>query len=268
MTASAPEIRVVSELPEYRFVRLRNLPRSPEKGQLPEYCSEYRAKNLSADARTIERLGWIVTSEASLGRFEVITFVSGFDPGTSALCFAHNANIAVFDRGEVVALAYAKRPYRGPDSASNPTPLGIVEPLADKSGLLVLTDPPGAPVGELRAEDGNLRLSGRAKAHTYCGGRATVPDVYEKGIDVARRVLLARGWVPERPAERPGEGDMAHDMAQIGLVEAETCSGTGVGYCAWTYRGKAGLLHVVTVGGDPEPANNVVVGYNVECSPP
>lgn len=263
-TANASELRVVSELPDYRFVRLHDLPSSPEKGRLDEACSGYRAEKLSDVARAVEQLGWIVTSEAPLGRFKVVTFTSGFDPGTSALCFSHNANIAVYDNGTLVALAYAKRPYRGPDSDANPIPLGVVEAIEDKSGLLILTDPPGAPVGELRGDDEYLRLTARAKQHTYCQGRASVPDIYAKGIRAVRKKLLAQGWVPARPAEAPGEGDRARDMAQNGLLEAQTCSGTGVGYCAWTYRSTAGLLHVITVGSDFEPA---VVGYNVECTP-
>jgi len=263
----ASGLRVTSELPEYQFVKLRTLPRSPESARPDEYCSGYRAKRLSSVAYGVEKLGWIVTSEAPLGRFKVITFTSGFDPGTSALCFTHNANIAVFERDAVVALAYAKRPYRGPNSNSKPSPLGVVEPLADKSGLLVWTDPPGSPVGELHADGESIRLVARAHEHTYCNGRTKVPDLYERGIDAARRVLLSQGWVPERPADPPGEGDMARDMAAKGLIEAETCSGTGVGYCAWNYRSEEALLHVATVGGEPEPADNTVVSYNVECRP-
>jgi hypothetical protein len=151
------------------------------------------------------------------------------------------------------------------DSASNPIPLGVVEPLEDGTGLLVWTDPPGVPVGELRLQGGSLRLTSRARDHAYCQGQAKVPDIYGKGIDVARRMLFAQGWKPERPAEKPGDFDMAHEMAEKGLVEAEACAGTGVGYCSWNYRGKADELRVITVGGGEQPADNTVSGYSVGC---
>ena len=261
-------LRVASDLEEYQLIPMHSLPRSPEKSALDAYCSGYRAAKQSPLARSIEKLGWIVTSEAPLGRFRAVSFASGFNPGTSALCFARNANIAVFEGNALVALAYPKRPYQGPDSNSNPIPLGIVEPLEDGPGLLIWTDPPGVPVGELRVEGESLRLTARAKEHAYCQGRARVPDIYEKGIDTARRMLFARGWKPQRPAEKPGDGDMAREMAKQGLIEAEACSGTGVGFCNWAYRGKAGLLHVTTVGGAPEPANDTVSSYDVECGTP
>jgi len=259
-------LRVESDLREYQFMPLHRLPHSPEKSALGQYCSAYRAAKQSPLARSVEKLGWIVTSEAPLGRYRAVSFASGFDEGTSAMCFARNANVAVFDGDALVALAYAKRPYTGPNSNSNPVPLGVVEPLEDSTGLRVWTDPPGMPVGELRVVGDSLRLTARAKEHAYCRDRARVPDIYGKGIDSARRMLFAQGWKPMRPSETPGEFDMALEMAKKGLIEAEACSGTGVGYCRWNYRGKAGLLHVVTAGGEEKPADNWVSGYRVECN--
>jgi hypothetical protein len=69
-----------------------------------------------------------------------------------------------------------------------------------------------------------------------------------------------------RPKEKPGEYDAAAGLAKRGVVEADSCSGTGVGYCGFNYRGPAGVLHVTTVGGDPDPGEDAVVGYGVECS--
>lgn len=263
--AQTSGLRLKSDLGDYQLIPLSRLPRSPEKSALDQYCSEYRATKQSPLARSVEKLGWIVTSEAALGRFRAVSFASGFNEGTSSLCFARNANIAVFEGNALVALAYAKHPSQNSDSSWDPT-LGVVEPLEDGRGLLIWTDPPGTPVGELRVEGASLRLTALAKEHDYCHGRARVPDIYGKGIDTARRMLFARGWKPERPTEKPGEGDMAREMAKKGLIEAEGCAGTGVGYCGWTYRGKAGLLNVTTVGGELEPADNTVSRYDVACN--
>lgn len=260
---AAPRIaalQVGSDLSDYAFVAMRHLPRSPENGVLDEGCTGYRTEKPSPLAKSVERLGWIVTSEAPLGRYRVITFASGFDPGTSALCFARNANLAVFDGEALVALAYAKHPYRGPDDPANPVPLGRVELLEDATGLLVWTDPPGVPVGELRLVSQGLRLTARSPHHTYCQGLAVVPDIYGKPIADARRMLLEQGWRPRRPAEQPDAFERALGGADVDTPELESCSGTGVGYCAWNYSGKAAALGVVTVGED-----HTVSSYGVTC---
>jgi hypothetical protein len=265
-TAETGGLSVASELPDHAFVRLGTLPPSPETAPVADHCSQYAAAPESPAAQVVAKAGWIVTSEAPLAGFTVVSFASGFDPGTSARCFARNANIAVFKGEALVALAYRKPPPDGePEQEGYRAPLGPVVALEDASGLLVFTDPPGAPIGELKGDAKALRLTARSPRHAFCGGKAVVPDIYDMGIDRARKLLLAQGWTPELPAEAPNQYDLAHDMALRGLIEAETCSGTGVGYCAWHYRGKAGRLGVTTVGGTSDPADNIVVGYGVLC---
>lgn len=256
-SAAAASLQARSDIKGVSLVALATLPHSPEKAPIDEYCEGYRAKKLTAAGRQVAGLGWIVTSEASLGRYRVVTFASGFTPGTSALCFARNPNIAVFDGVRPVALAYGSRRAEGA--------LGVVEPL-ESGALLIWGDPPGAPVGELRQEAGGLRLTAIAPQRAFCRGRAVVPNVYGKPLDAARRILIAHGWRPLRPSEKPGEFDTAADLARRGVVEAQTCSGTGVGYCEFKYRAPAGVLGLTTVGGEPKPADNTVVSYDVDCA--
>jgi hypothetical protein len=246
-----------SDIKGASLISLGALPRSPEKGSLDSYCEGYRAKSLTAVGRQVAKLGWIVTSEGPLGRYRVVTFVSGFTPGTSAMCFARNANIGIFDGAGLVALAYTSRSADGP--------LGTVEPL-ESGDLLVWSDPPGSPVGELHAEKNGLRLMAIEPTRTFCGRRAVVPNVYGKPIDAARKILIAHSWRPLRPSEIPNDLNLAADFAKRGIIEAENCAGTGAGYCAFNYRSPAGVLHVTTAGGESEPADNSVVRYSVTCS--
>lgn len=246
-----------SDIKGASLVSLATLPRSPENGSLDEYCQGYRAKKLTDLGRQVEKLGWIVTSQAQLGRYQVVSFASGFDPGTSALCSARNANIGVFNGSKLVALAYTAR--------SADWRLGVVEPLESGALLVWGGDGEGAPIGELHAENDALRLTAIAPERTFCQGRAVVPNVYGKPLDAARKVLIAHGWRPQRPSESPGETDLAADFAKQGIIEAESCAGTGVGYCEFNYRGPSGVLSMTTVGGEPEPANNTVVRYSVGC---
>ena len=244
-------LRTKSDIEGKSLVAVGALPHSPENGSLDQYCEGYRAKKLTATGSQVAKLGWIVTSEAPLGSYQIVTFASGFNPGTSGLCFARNANIAIFNGPSLVALAYSSR--------SAKRPLGVTEPL-ESGALLIWTDPPGFPVGELHEENNGLRLTAVSPERTFCNRQAVVPNVYGKPIDAARKFLIARGWRPMRPRERPDELDWARHLARQGVVEAETCSGTGMAYCGFNYRSSAGRLSVTTAGENPR-----VVSYKVDC---
>lgn len=256
--ASADPVHTASDIAGASLVPLSALPRSPEHGSLDDFCSGYSAKTTSAAGRQVATLGWIVTSEASLGRYQVVTFASGFERGTSGICFPRNANVAIFNGTDLIALAYTAR--------AADWHLGIAEPL--ESGALLIWEGSGVgmPIGELREENGGLRLTRVAAEHTFCHGRAVVPNVYGKPLDVARKILLSHGWKPLRPRETPDGLGVGKALVKRGIVEVEACSGTGVGYCAFNYRSPAGVLRTITVGGDPEPANNNLVRYGVTCS--
>lgn len=254
---NAPKPTNTSEVAGASLVALKALPRSPETSAIDPYCRGYEAEKLTATGRQVASLGWIVTSEAPLGRYQVVTFVSGFTPGTSGICFGRNANIGIFEAGKLMALAYSAKSAEGL--------LGVVEPLESGALLIWGADGPGPPVGELRDEEGRVRLTAVAKARSYCGRRAVVPNVYGKPLDTARKALIAGGWRPQRPSEAPEWGSAA-DLAKAGVIEVEDCSGTGVGYCGFKYRGAVGVLSVITIGGGAEPAGNRVVSYDVDCA--
>ncbi len=259
--ASADTLRTASDLAGASLVPLGTLPRSPENGTLDEFCTRYRVKAASEAGREVAKRGWIVTSDAPLGRYRVVTFASGFKPGTSGICYARNGNLGVFDGASLVALAYTSR--------AAGWQLGMAEPLESGALLVWGGDGPAPPVGELREDNGGVRLTRVAAERTFCHGRAVVPNVYGKPLDAARQILIAHGWQPLRPREKPDPTDGAATLAKHGIVEAEACSGTGMGYCALTYRSAAGVLGVTTAGGEPDqPSANTVFDYQVACRKP
>nr|WP_249189165.1 hypothetical protein [Burkholderia cenocepacia] len=251
-------MRTGSDIAGASLVPLGTLPHSPERGSLDPFCTQYRAKTTTAAGRAVAWRDWIVTSEAPLGRYTVVTFASGFNAGTSAICFVRNGNIGVFDGTTLVALGYT--------ASKAGWQLGSVDRMENGALLVWGGNGPGAPVGELHEASGGLRLTRVAAERAFCDGRAVVPNVYAKPLDVARRILIAHGWQPLRPREKPDAMDGAATLAKHGIVEAEACSGTGVGYCALRYRNAAGVLGVTTVGGEPdEPSANTVIDYQVGC---
>lgn len=251
-TAPGPA-RLESAIPGMVLVALADLPRSPETGAVDEYCEDHRGDAESAAGRAVEGRGWIVTSEAPLGRYRVVSFVSGFDPATSGICTARNGNIGVFDGDRPVALAYAP-------TGSGTIP-GRVEPMEGGALLVWGGDYPGPPLGELRLDGDRPRLTGIAAEQTFCDRTATVPNVYGLSIEAARTKLIAGGWRPLAPDEAPDPYDRAAELARNGMIEAQHCSGTGMGYCALRYRGPAGVLEVTTAGDEPP----LVLVYGVTC---
>ncbi|RQU84414.1 hypothetical protein DF133_28440 [Burkholderia cenocepacia] len=257
-TASAEPLRTGSDIAGASLVPFGTLPRSPENGSLDPFCTQYRAKTTMAAGREVAQRNWIVTSEAPLGRYTVVTFASGFSAGTSAICFARNGNIGVFDGTTLVALGYTARKANWQ--------LGSADRLESGALLIWGGDGPAPPVGELHEHNGELRLTRVAAESTHCNGHAVVPNVYGKPLDAARKILIAHGWQPLRPREKPDAMDGAATLAKHGIVEAEACSGTGMGYCALRYRNAAGVLGVTTVGGEPDrPSANTVIDYQVAC---
>lgn len=179
-----------SEVPGVALVALSDLPRSPESGAVDEACEGYRAKGLTATGEAVAARGWVVVSEARLGRYRVVSFVSGFDPGTSAICFGRNGNVGVFDGTRLVALAYDTS-AESASFGSNRT-AGRLEPM-DNGALLVWGDSPGSPLGELHLGQDGLRLTPTAAERSFCQRKVVVPNVYDKPIQTARRALLAPG---------------------------------------------------------------------------
>ncbi|WP_052007133.1 hypothetical protein [Burkholderia paludis] len=260
-TASAATLHTASDIAGASLVPLGVLPHSPEHGALDPFCTQYRAKTTTAASREVEKRGWLVTSEAPLGRYTVVTFASGFSAGTSAICFTRNGNLGVFDGTTLVALGYTAR-HAG-------WQLGSADRLENGALLIWGGDGPAPPAGELHATRDGLRLTRVADTRTDCQGRAVVPNVYGKPLDAARRILIAHGWQPLRPREPPNATDGAATLAKHGIVEAEACSGTGMGYCALRYRSAAGVLGVTTAGGEPDkPSANTVIDYQVACRKP
>jgi hypothetical protein len=65
----------------------------------------------------------------------------------------------------------------------------------------------------------------------------------------ARKVILAMGWMPA--GEDCGGGGTG-EATCVDFPEIDSCSGTGVGYCAMTFRRGDRCLDVVTTEGAPE----------------
>ena len=70
----------------------------------------------------------------------------------------------------------------------------------------------------------------------------------------ARKALLAKGWEPRETFGVDADGARwsqfadAGDLYRAGMVEVESCSGTGANYCTFNYRRKSECLSLQTEG--------------------
>lgn len=80
----------------------------------------------------------------------------------------------------------------------------------------------------------------------------------------ARKVLLADGWTPMKN----DNVDLEHNVVKnLGFIEMDTCSGTGVGYCnfTWWKEPDGPLLTITTVGNDETQGGEPTVsGYRID----
>jgi hypothetical protein len=251
------EARIAGSEQGFSVAAMDALPKAPAGAGLSDFCKRYAANPISEASRTVRGQGWTVTGEAKLGTLLAVSFASKFEPATSGTCFIRDGNVALFDGGRLLAIAYAPK--------GSKSSIGRIEPLEGGNARIWDGDPPGQPVADLRLEDGRMRIEPVAPSETLCGGKAVVPNIYGMPIDRARKALGENGWRPV-PGD-PNAGDprfgRERDLRKRGIVEVDGCSGTGFGYCSFTYKGASGGLSVTTMGDGDLP---VVSGYDATCS--
>ncbi|MBP0580053.1 PASTA domain-containing protein [Labrys sp. LIt4] len=246
-----------SEVKGVVFRLLTTLPRAPGPVEGADECSHLTVKPTSEAGRLVADRGWAVTGEAKLGTaLRAVSFAGGFEPGTSGTCLVNDGNVGVFDGSKLVALLYAEKGAKAT--------LGRLEAL-EGGGVRVLDgDYLATPLGDIRSiDDYKFEFNPVAANDSVCGGRAKVPNINNMSIDKARAALRANGWVPVPSSEQDRADSRVADLVKLGVVEAEACSGTGLGYCSYNYRSEAGTLSVTTAGDNDYPS---VTDYAVKCN--
>jgi hypothetical protein len=254
------QLRVESYVPGIAFSSVQSLPRSPVSERSD--CYQPAKKVSSAAAAEVAAAGWGVTGEVTVGRFRAVALIAGARAGTSGSCLLSQGNLAIFDGTRLLAIGYAT-------SASKVT-IGGVEQVAPDVIRLWDGDYLSQPIADIRPSNGSpvdggtLAVLPLASEQRFCGGHAVVPNIYGMPIDVARRLLGIEKW--SAMPHKPDRGDVADgregNLVKRGILEVESCSGIGFGYCSFRYKGPAGDLQVTTVGDDDLPD---VSGYRVGC---
>jgi hypothetical protein len=247
-----------STVPGIRFIALAQLPRAPASAKSQKECDWLLVKPKTPGGRAAAALGWGVTAEAPLGAYEAVSFASQFTPSTSSSCEITQGNLAIFKDQQLIALAYAAKGAK--QSIGRVTVLQ--EGLRIWDGDLV-----ASPIAELNFLDGYLfRIDPLASQDSVCAGQGTVPNIYGKPINQARQALISKGWEPlKNPRDLAANKNQYFreiNLSQRGVVEVDSCSGTGFAFCGYYYR-KGSMELIVTTDGDDEFPG--VVNYSTAC---
>ncbi|MBT0669304.1 hypothetical protein HT136_13110 [Novosphingobium profundi] len=253
---ASPALSLTSTAPAIRLAAVPEVPVHKGGASGQEFCSQFVKKPASAAARAVRDAGWAVTGEASQGGYELVSFAGAMEPGTSGTCTLEKGNLAFFKDGKIQAIAYGRK--------EDDLAIGLVE--AGESGLRIRDGDvlhQNAAIISIGA-NGAIRIAPMPAKEAVCTGTAAVPKIQDLPIDKARTLLLKAGWNP-RPRSEPVsqiEDGRAYDLVQQGVVEVDSCSGTGMAYCSFEYTGPAGDLSVTTVGDGEWPT---VSDYGVTC---
>ncbi len=219
-----------------------------------QYCSGIIAAPRSAAGKAVRDAGWVVTGEARAGGYDAVSFVGSVESGTSGTCNYEDGNVALFSDGAIKAIAYGAKPAQ--------LAIGLINA---ENGVVKIYD--GDFLHEQAAEmkvagNGSVSITPLAKVEKVCG--AGLPNIQGMPINTARDKLIKAGWkpVPRKESVREAEDSRAFELAQAGVTEVDSCSGTGMGYCGFDYHGTRGHLSVVTVGDGQWPT---VTRYSADC---
>ncbi|NPD17701.1 hypothetical protein HOY34_21210 [Xinfangfangia sp. D13-10-4-6] len=257
--ALAQEIEgFTSDHADYAVVAISTLPAAPEP-KAEAFCGNLIAGASTPAGRVVEGQGWAVTAELPLGPLTAVSFVGTQIEGTSGSCEFLNGNVGIFQGADLLAIVYGTNVER---------PLiGRIEPFAANAVRIWDGDLLSQPAADLDLSgEGYVRVLLLAASEQFCDGSRSVPLIYGLQITEARARLAEQGWSPADhgpPEGRPDERSAA--LAGSGLIEAESCAGTGFGFCAFDYVAGTDILSVITAGEGPEGGSPVVSGYDVSC---
>jgi hypothetical protein len=230
--------RASSEIKGISIAPASVLPAAPASAKKRTDCEDFLIKPKTAAGQLVAAKGWAVTGEVKIGSYTAVSFVGRLEFVGSGTCMMTRGNIGIFD-DKLLGIAYTKQADDGL--------IGTVTQL-DGGGARLYDGNLGAPVADLKLTDvGEFSLTSLAAFDSVCSGKAKVPNVANLPIDKARKLSSDAGWKPV-PAKPETDEGYESDLRKAGLTEAESCAGTGMGYCNFDYEGAAGKLSVTTMG--------------------
>lgn len=212
---------------------------------------ELNSINLSSQGgMLVKNSGWVVTSEASTDGFDAVSFAGKVDRGTSGSCYVTDANVGLFRDGNLEAIIYGVSPRFQGVTSVNISPHGHLRLYGDVINY-------STPIADVLIESNVISAVRLPAIERFCDGSVQVPNVRGQLIMEARNSIMGAGWRPVL-AEESG---YLEPLVEAGVVETQSCSGTGFGLCSFAYSHPTGpTLYVGSMGESPE-----ISDYDVVC---
>jgi len=245
-----------SSIPAVAFEAADRLPKAPASAASQSECANLIKAPQSPAARQVVKAGWGLTGEGRIGKYRAVSFAGSFEPGTSGSCAVGKGNVAIFEGEKIVAIAYVP-------ATGKRTIAGIV-PFEEDALRIWDGDLLSAPLADIRVAEGRgLTIEKPATREMACGGGTPVPNIYGMPITKARKLLEKSGWDPVGNGDGADREDPREAaLAEAGVKEVASCSGTGFGFCSYDYKRPEAALAVTTVGDGADPS---VSDYAVRC---
>lgn len=256
VAAVAGDVTVSSQVPEILAASISKLPTGPRPQRQDDNCQNRIIEPSTPAGRFVEDRGWGVTSEVSVGRYQLISFGGKFIGGTSGTCAIRQGNVGVFEGVALRAILYTGK--------NSDELIGQLRQKEDGEIRLWSGEFLRYPVADISVDDHSLVVEKLSADEPFCRGRVTVPNVYGMPITEARERLGETGWQPV-PQESEEWGQQI-ELHKLGVTETVGCSGTGYAYCTYEYRGPYASLTLSTSGELYEQSVPRVAFYDVSCS--
>lgn len=225
------ELRISSVMPNLQISPASTIPEAAPRATIDEYCRELRYEKVPTTSlgREIARRGWHITSEVRIGGHVAVGYVRTLVAGTSAICYPVEGHVALADRDRLIAIiSNAREPHE--ENLVEEAGIGEVYLVPGTHNLRISDDTgPTPPMAEVRIDAGGIHIVPLASRDPICLGRAFVPNIYGQRLPAASRALERFGW---RRSHRS--------------TEYQGCSGTGAGYCLFTYARGRRSIDVIT----------------------
>jgi len=219
-------------MPALRISSAFQIPVASPRVAIDEYCRGlvgYEIVPTTPLGREIAHRGWHITSEVRIGSHVAVGYVRTLVAGTSAICYPVEGHVAIAERGRLVAIISNAREPRE-ENLVEEAGIGEVHLVPGTHNLRISDDTgPTPPMAELRIGTGEVHIVQLAARDPICRGRAFVPNIYGQRLPAASRVLERFGWRRSRRS-----------------TEYQGCSGTGAGYCLFTYARGRRSIDVIT----------------------
>jgi len=252
----ASEVILESHVDKVKVAKLSMLPMGPNP-DVPRNCERSVAINLTQNSRSIEKKGWIVTSQLKYGPFELISFSGSLD-ASSGICVIKQTNVAIFKFQNLKGIFYTD-----PDIDDSFGSIYI-----DQTGKIIAVpvNEIVRPSFEITFRKNKITLDSLSY-NTACEGEGIIPDLNGEYFESARKTLLQYGWKPT--LELSGSEDflryyhkdefLEDKRIRSKIPELITCSGTGFGFCKYLYENDTSYLDLETVSDGNEVVS--LVGF-------